>query len=133
MDRAVQSAILSAFFVACGSLPSIAADENDTTFYTEYLPKGFPAVRENPSETRSNISLKSCKDYAAKNSFTLYIFEGDALRKFERFGPSGLDADDRKWISAHDNRKAACLALIKRNGGESYIEQAKAWLREWLR
>jgi hypothetical protein len=110
-----------------------AANENDTTFYTEYIPKGFPAVRDNPSETRSEITLKNCRERAARDSFTLYIFEADALRKFERFGAAGLDADDRKWVSAHDNRKAACLAFTKANGGGGYLEQAKAWLREWLK
>jgi hypothetical protein len=125
--------VLAALFVACGGLPSNAEDENDTTFYTEYIPKGFPAVRENPSETRSSISLKTCKSHATKNYFSEWIFEGDALRKFDRFGAAGLDADDRKWISSHDNRKAACLAFIKANGGTTYVEQAKAWLREWLR
>jgi hypothetical protein len=119
--------------LACLTLSSKAANDEDTTFYTEYIPKGYPAVRENPNETRSSITLKNCREYAAKNSFTFFIFESDALRKFDRFGPTGLDADDRKWISAHDNRKAACLVLIKRNGGGGYVEQAKSWLRDWLK
>ncbi|QOZ09561.1 hypothetical protein [Bradyrhizobium sp. CCBAU 51765] len=110
-----------------------AADENESTYYTSYIPQGFPAVRENPQETRSDINLKSCRVYESNGSYVLYVFEGDALRKLDRFGVAGLDVDDRKWISAYDNRKAACQALMKRFGGGTYLDQAKAWLREWLR
>jgi hypothetical protein len=110
-----------------------AADEMPTTFYSGYVPQGFPAVRTNPSEMRLDISLNSCRDSSARGNYVLYIFEGDALRKFERFGAQGLDADDRKWISAYDNRKAACESLIDRHGGGSYWSQIKAWLLSWLK
>jgi hypothetical protein len=128
---------LIALFHACGAFASsagelaYAADQNDTTYFTGYVPKGFPAERENPSEIRLPVSLKLCKSLANED-FSLYVFEIDALRKLDRFGVAGLDDYDRKWVSAHDNRKAACLALIKRNGGASYLDRAKAWLREKL-
>jgi hypothetical protein len=114
------------------NLSAHAGNDDEVTFYTEYTPRGFPAVRQNPSEMRVEVSLKRCREYAA-NGFTFYIFESDALRKFDRFGNQGVDDDDRKWISAHDNRKAACLALMKQFGEGSYLEQAKAWLRDWLK
>jgi hypothetical protein len=68
----------------------------------------------------------------ARNDFSERTFEVEALRKLDRFGANSLDADDRKWISSHDNRKVACAALIKANGGGSYLDQAKAWLRQKL-
>src|SRR4030081_4098928 len=76
-----------------------AANENDTTFYTEYIPKGFPAVRDNPSETRSEITLKNCRERAARDSFTLYIFEPTAPPNFHRYRANRLHHHDRKWVS----------------------------------
>jgi hypothetical protein len=88
--------LIATFLVVAFAFPQFAAaaNENETTFHNEYIPQGFPAVRENPHEMRSEISVKDCNAYAKTGSFTLYIFESDALRKFDRFGNQGLDADD---------------------------------------
>ena len=147
---------LIAPFLACGALPSGAGElpnnmkpsndgerylasiqeKNSIAFYTEYIPRwgdvGTPPPRENPLETRSDVLLETCRANAARNDFSERTFEVEALRKLERFGEAGLDADDRKWIASHDNRKAACAALFKANGGGSYLDQIKAWLREML-
>ena len=124
---------LIVLFLACGVPPS-SAKELETP-YTEYLPseyRGGTPSRENPFEHRTIISLGICKILSGRNDFSSHTFESDALRKLDRFGLAGLDIHDRKWISAHDNRKDACLVLIKANGGGSYLDQIKAWLREIL-
>lgn len=129
---------LIAIFLACGVLPcgaeeeklAYAISEGPEKSYTDYIPNG--STRENPIEARMPISLSICKILSGRNDFSSHTFESDALRKLDRFGLAGLDIHDRKWISAHDNRKAACAALFKANGGGSYLDQAKAWLRERL-
>ena len=127
--------MIAASLVVAFALPksAAAANEDQITFYTEYIPHGFPAVRKNPTEMRAEISVKSCREFAKAGSYALYIFESDALRKFDRFGTQGVDADDRKWISAHDNRKAVCVALLNRFGEGSYLDRTKQWLREFLK
>jgi hypothetical protein len=102
----------------------------DIAYFSGYLPQRYPAVRTDPTEITDFVRLSRCRQYAEKDDYEDYRFEGDALRKMHRFGPQGLDSDDRKWISAYDNRKAACQWLLQQNG--QGWEQVKARLRSWL-
>jgi hypothetical protein len=67
-----------------------------------------------------------------KDDFSFYRFENDAGLKEKRFGYSSLDADDRKWISNPEFRKAACMQILKKAGTIGIWSQIKIAIIRFL-
>jgi hypothetical protein len=95
--------------------------------YSSYRPEGSPADREKPVQVLTTIGLTRCEVLYNGGSFTLNQFEGDAMRKEKSLGKQALDEHDLKWITSAENRKAACMQLLKKSGKLRWRDRLQLW------
>ena len=95
--------------------------------YLSYRPEGSPADREKPVQALSTIGLARCESLYNNGSFTLNQFEEDAVRKEKSSGEQTLDDYDAKWLAAAENRKAACMQLLKVSGKLRWRDRLLQW------
>jgi hypothetical protein len=103
---------------------AVAAEK---TSYTGYIPRGMPAQREFPIEEALSDDEMSCYQAYKAKSFVFYTFETDALKKEQRFGKQALDQHDIAWITAVENRKEACMALLYRTRSLGWWDTLVYW------
>jgi hypothetical protein len=95
--------------------------------YSSYRPEGSPADREKPVQVLSSIGLTRCEALYNIGSFTLNQFEDDAMRKETSLGRQALDEYDLKWITSAENRKAACMQLLRETGKLRWRDRLLLW------
>ena len=95
--------------------------------YSSYTPEGSPADREKPVQVLSSIGLIRCEALYNSGSFTLNRFEDDAMRKEKSSGRHALDEYDIKWITSAENRKAACMQLLRETGKLRWRDRLLLW------
>ena len=107
-------------------LSSIASAQHEAQ-YLSYRPESSPASREKPVESLTTVAVASCEILYNDGSFTVNQFEADAIRKEKISGKQGLDEYDAKWAVSAENRKTACMQLLKETGKLRWRDRLLLW------